>query len=100
MRMVPVVLGGDVLLAIVGVLQVIGRAEFLDGLFDASGAPQLVAAHVVGVGNGAGQSQVGFALLERSVGAADLLESMRKVMVRGGSIRRDDTLGGVKAEGV
>ena len=32
MRMVPVVLGGDVLRAIVGVLQVIGRAEFLDGL--------------------------------------------------------------------
>src|SRR5439155_9858475 len=100
MRMVPVVLGGDVLRAIVGVLQVIGRAEFLDGLFDAAGAPQLVAAHVVGVGNGAGKSQVGFAVLERFIGPADVFERVSKVMVRGGIIRRDGERGLVKGDGV
>ena len=77
-----------------------GCAKLLDGFFDAPGAPQLVAAHVVGVGNRAGESQVGFAVLERFVGPADVFERVSKVMVRGGIIRRDGERGLVKGDGV
>ena len=89
MRTVPVVLCRNVLGTIVGTFQIVRFSKLFDGILNAPRPAKFMSAHVMCVRNRRGYAQICLAVVQRLIGAADVLVGMSQIMMRSGIVGRN-----------
>src|SRR5207249_3345024 len=99
MGVVPIPGGRNLFYAVIGLLELVGLQELLEGVLGKPEAAQNVAEHVVGVGDGGRQADVSLSVRERVVVAPDVFERMGQKMVSSEVLRGTGQRGFVDRDG-
>src|SRR5262249_52973932 len=82
----PIELRRNVFRAVVGVFELAGFVEFCEGFLRSASAAEIVAVHVMRMGNFGREAHIDFSVFERFLGAADGLGGVGKIVMRGGMV--------------